>query len=400
MSKMSKGFFSSSLVQPYTVAYAGGDIETNYDKILSKLDEGTPTALIVEAVTYIQRDTPNLNFVRFSESSLGNVAMTGNGTPFLKDHNQTELDARGGTVIESFAAVENGETVFKQKIKVTKPWAILGVLDGTIDRFSIGWRSTGKVSYLHNGEEVTEENLIWPGQELEDGSAVEWVFEEAELIEVSAVNVPAVPGTSINEVNEFRASLSYALGWEPPLNKLGAKQRTRKMIKVLQKLGLDESACEDKAVQELEGIQSKTISLQAELDATKAQLQGSNEELAKLQSLEAERAKDGFELQIAGLYACGKLVKTPEGEADEEEAHVRNLHAKGGVELFNDHVSLMRTKAPIAEAAQSEGTEVEGEAVDSARVLRLKHCGISQERFGDLDRKNREQILNKWGRNN
>lgn len=396
MSKMNRGFFSSSINSGCTVLYAGEEKRKTSEE---KSKENLAEVLVVDAVTYIQRDTPNLNFVRFSESSLAEVAASGKGTPFLKDHNQTELDARGGTVIESFATKVNGETVFKQKIKVTEDWAKRGVLAGTIDRFSIGWRSTGRVSYLHNGEEVTQENTLWPGQELEDGSVVEWVFESAELIEVSAVNVPAVSGTSINQVNEFRASLSSALGWEMPSNNTGAKQRTRKhMNKVLQKLGLDDAASEEKAVQELEGIQSKITTLQAELDATKAQLLGSNEELAKLQSLEADRAKQAFELEVQGLYACGKLVKTPEGEPDAEEAHIRNLHSHGGAELFNDHVKLMRVKAPITEATQSEGTEVEGEAVEASRVVRLRNCGISQERFGELNRKHQNKILEKWGR--
>ena len=46
----------------------------------------------------------------------------------------------GGRILKSeLVALEDGKRAIKQRIMATKPWAIENILDGTINRFSIGW---------------------------------------------------------------------------------------------------------------------------------------------------------------------------------------------------------------------------------------------------------------------
>jgi hypothetical protein len=99
-------------------------------------------SLEIEAITYLQEDKPNRNFLRFKPSILSKVAKSFIGVPFLKDHEHGKLEARGGTIVASkLEKDENGVPRFRQRIQLVKPWAIEGALDGTLDRFSISWHS-------------------------------------------------------------------------------------------------------------------------------------------------------------------------------------------------------------------------------------------------------------------
>jgi hypothetical protein len=86
-------------------------------QILADAVAGRDVRLVFDAVTYIQRDTPNRRFVRFKAGALVKLAAsfagsaaTGDrgGVPFLRDHEQDNALARGGTVLESKLVDHNG----------------------------------------------------------------------------------------------------------------------------------------------------------------------------------------------------------------------------------------------------------------------------------------------------
>src|SRR6185295_17700417 len=193
-------------------------------KLLSEVRAGNPPAKItLEAITFLQRETPNRNFVRFKDGLLSRLASSFAGAPFLRDHDRS-LEARGGTVVSSelvqhrgrYQRAGNEVPAFKQTIELVKPWAIEAALDGTIDRFSIGWSITGDILCTACGNDMFSRDCShYPGQtfEREDGTEakVEALITEADGVETSAVTVPAVKGTSVDEI---RAALEAARATE------------------------------------------------------------------------------------------------------------------------------------------------------------------------------------------
>jgi len=175
---------------------------------------GSTARLILEATTYLQGDKPNHNFVRFREGSMRALARSFVGKPFLRDHQQRDFLARGGTILASeLVERDDGQRVIRQTLELVKPWAIESALDGTLDRFSIGWRPTGPVvctvchePYFHN---------LWPTCEHELGKSyavrggeeriAEAEFTDSEGVEVSGVSVPGVENTSVDAIRQALA---------------------------------------------------------------------------------------------------------------------------------------------------------------------------------------------------
>lgn len=174
--------------------------------LLERSLAGEHIELLVEIRPFSQeRGAQNRNFVRFKESALVPMGRSGVGSVFLRDHRQGDQMARGGTIVASkMEKAEPGKYELVQTAKLVKPWAVQGALDGTIDRFSIGWHPTGNVLCTACKASVMD---CWhyPGQSLQDeksGAAmvVEFEFQAAELVETSAVAVPAVKGTGVVDI--------------------------------------------------------------------------------------------------------------------------------------------------------------------------------------------------------
>jgi phage head maturation protease len=181
---------------------------------LERMRGGEAVTLAFQARTFVQRETPNRNYLRFAPKSLTKLGRSFKGVPFLKDHDQRRIEARGGTVLES--TVERGDdgaVAFVQSITLSKAWAVEALLDGTIDRFSIGFVPTGPILCSVHRTPIFKECACWPGDRTaKSEERVEFVFTEAEGVEVSAVNVPAVIGTGIDDI---RSALS-AFADDPP----------------------------------------------------------------------------------------------------------------------------------------------------------------------------------------
>jgi hypothetical protein len=174
---------------------------------------GTTAKIQIDAVTYLQEDgKPNRNFVRFRDGAMRSVAKSFIGAPFLRDHNQRDLLSRGGTVIDSqLTETDAGVRGFHQTIELVKPWAVEAALDGTMDRFSIGWRADGPVTCSICGEAYAD-SWFGPmascdhelGKEYETRGGVMKIaqaeFSGAIGVECSGVSVPAVADTGIEGI--------------------------------------------------------------------------------------------------------------------------------------------------------------------------------------------------------
>ncbi len=155
---------------------------------------------------YRQTDKPackggraNANFFRFRHKRMRAIARTFRGNPFITGHDWGDVRARGGTIVDAWAEPPpdaGDELAFFAVVEATADWAKLGLKDGTIDRFSIGAFGRGEITCTVHGSPVWTDCWCWPGYEAEGGT-VEWEYEDAEGVEISAVNVPAVGGTGI-----------------------------------------------------------------------------------------------------------------------------------------------------------------------------------------------------------
>lgn len=258
---MERDFVPRTLAtEPTSVLFvgAGGKKLADIDRqrVLAEVRGGSPPPkLTVEATVFLQGDQPNRNFVRFKPSLLKKLAKSFEGMPFLRDHDRGVL-ARGGTITKSeFVGDKDGGEI-KQTIELVKPWAIEAALDGTIDRFSIGWNNTGPVVCSECDEPfspgffgVESKCSHYPGDVLEgkDGEkrVVEMVVTGADGVEVSAVSVPAVLGTGVDQI---RSALSLAR----QARTAAPAAQEKDMRSIATKLGLAENADEAAILASLE----------------------------------------------------------------------------------------------------------------------------------------------------
>ncbi len=276
-------------------------------ELLAKLKAGEVVGpLLVDAVTFIQRATPNRNYSRFAKGTLRSTATTFNGMPVLVNHDHRNVMNRIGTIVSS-RAVRNdaGEVEFHQQLSIAKSWAIEGFLDGTLDRFSIGWHGGTVTCSVHNGPFFGKDACpCWPGDQV-NGKVVEAVWSGSTGIEVSAVNVPAVVGTGVEQI---RAALSLA-------HEHGDKPtRSNAMDEIKKQLGLPETATEAEVL--------------AAIAANKVKLAAAEE---TAQRVAAEAAATTFATQLEAAYADGRLTVTRDAQGNriesELEKQLKALHA-------------------------------------------------------------------------
>lgn len=196
------------------------------DELLAKVKNGEHVEVEVDILAYEQRPgVSNRNFVRFRDGAMMRLGLSGRGKPFLRNHDQQDVMARGGTITKSQTEKRGeGDYAIHQTVRLSAPWAVELALRGLMSGTSIGWHATGPVECSVCGTEVYTKCYHWPGDRVTEESAgdgtkryvrdrsgalvVEWVFTSADLTENSAVNVPAVPAAGVEAV---RAALTAAL---------------------------------------------------------------------------------------------------------------------------------------------------------------------------------------------
>jgi len=392
-------FHLDGMIQVLAVRHGDAQLAAAADRkaLLERVRAGEHVEIDVDAVTYIQRKTPNRNFVRFKDGALRTIAKSGVGSPYLKDHAQRDVLSRGGTTTASKAVKneETGDWEFHQSFHLVKPWAVEGTLDGTLDRFSIGWSPTGPVVYAHTGEPLEDWPKHWPGDKLEDGTVVEWVFTAADLVETSAVNVPAVVGTRPKGLAEFRAALSAHLGGEPPI-----PPQEGTMKRVLKALGLSADAAEESAlaaVEKLEQDRDAAVKLgevaELELKAEREAHERARVQLAEHELRAATAAGAALDAAIEKLYAEGRLVKAQTGagraQPDLYEETLREIHAKLGMARFEAAAARLHAKVPVGKQAAADDPAPPSNVIElSARQKGfVGQMGMTEEQY----RKNLER---------
>lgn len=315
---------------------------------------GTTARIRIEAVTYLQPEAkPNRNHVRFTKSALRALAKSFVGAPVLRDHEQDDVRARGGTILESTLGETDGAPSVRQVLELSKPWAIEGVLDGTIDRFSIGWRSTGPVRCFACEADYTSGFFGWfpscghnPGDvvTLKSGREVvaQMEFTAAEGIEVSAVSVPAVAGTGIDDV---RAALSEARAQHQSTSRLDLDllraalrgdravtasrthahtQGASAMQNLSTALGLAEEATEANLLAAIDKIKTSEEGARVALKEAQAQLSQLREQLAA-------QEKAGHVARVQSTLDKA-LAERRLGKGTAVLAHAQKLAARGDLE--------------------------------------------------------------------
>lgn len=140
---------------------------------------------------------------RFRNGGMRALARSFRGQAFIGGHEWGDPRLRGGDIVDAYAEEIDGDTQIAifYDIVAKAPWALEGLANGTIDRFSLGVQPEGEITCTVHDVPVwsTDECWCWPGAEVDEGVIAEWEFEDAVGLELSAVNVPAVDGTGIVE---------------------------------------------------------------------------------------------------------------------------------------------------------------------------------------------------------
>lgn len=296
----------------------------------------------------------NRNFVRFRDGAMLALGRSGRGTPFLRDHEQQDVRARGGTVLDSSTTkVAEGHYQLLQRVRLTEPSAVERALRGLMSSVSIGWSATGPVLCSACGTPVLERCWHWPGDNVKlDGGdtlvAIEWVFTAAELVETSEVSVPAVPAAGVQGIKAALAAQGF--GIRAATTAHDQRQTPREdddmdkiKLALIGLLGLAATASDDEvtsAVSKLQRERDTLAASNAELSKAQAKL-AAEAEAARIAIAAAETEEFLAEAVKAGKCAPGSKL----------EGHLRDFFAvdqAGAREL----VSGLPRITPVGEKPQ------------------------------------------------
>lgn len=338
-------------------------------QLITAIRGGQHAELTARATTFRQKDgVPNRRFLRHAPAALPALAASYVGMPFLVDHDTASQSSRVGTITSSEPHDHGGTgwSSFKMGLKVVKPEAVISVLDGTIDRFSIGWARTGPVLCTAHGVDVTGRDRCgcWPGDTVMlDGKphVVEYEFQSAKGTEVSAVNVPAVEGTGISEIRAaLAAELSFVVS-VPPAKEIAMLSRLAAALG----LATLTAAEEDRAVTIIEQERSaaareRTSRLAAEQERDTARTRITQVE-AELATVKTSGTKAAVDAAIENAYRDGKLRfgRDSEGAAipSRFEGMLRKLAASEGIDALKGELAGMPKVVPIGERPLDKAKE-------------------------------------------
>ena len=269
--------------------------------------DGAPVELEVDLRAFQQQDgVSNRNFIRFKKSILRGFAKSFKGVPLLRDHDRS-LEARAGTITSSTAVKIEGGLAFDQTARITAPFAVEAVLSGNLDRFSIGPRFPGLDTVECSACKCpvfTDDCFHFPGDKLEDGTRVEFIFTEAEGVEVSAVTVPAVKGTSLDGI---RTALSNA-GFIRAAKQRDESAEDRNMKNIAKTLGLSDDADESTIVAGIGALKARAESAESALSSERVDHTATQTNLAEVTARVAELDADGRGRDVDAL--CHEFAGT------------------------------------------------------------------------------------------
>ena len=303
--------------------------------IVDRVNDGELVELDVDIRAFQQIEGEhNANFLRFKKGILRKFARSFKDQAFLRDHDSFDLDARGGTITKAQATPIDGGIGFDFTVRMSAPWAVLGVMRGTLDRFSIAWSHGGRDTILcsHCNCAVFTDCFHFPGDKIENEETgeitlVEWVFTEVEGTETSAVSVPGVQNTKINEV---RAALSATakLCRERQTCRMQQEQEDDSMdLKAIaKKLGLAADATPETILAAIDAGQQSQAEAGAELTALRGSQTEMQTQLNDLAARDQQRTADSMFVEFADRIP---KARSSDGElcAHPTEVELRKLAA-------------------------------------------------------------------------
>ena len=352
---------------------AGGELDARARAaLIEAVRAGKHVELRARAITFRQRDgSPNKNFLRFKSSKLGEIAASFVGKPFLLDHSKSYQQARMGTIEESEAVpLAGGWVGFRQTLRAVKPHAVVSILDGTLDRFSIGWDPRGTVICTAHGVDVrSKKSCYWledcyPGKLVEvDGETkiAEYEWQSTEGLESSGVNTPAVSGTKIENV---RAALAAELSLTPD-HETERKDRPMPFPKLAAALALATLAegDDDRAGVIVTELRAELAAANAEKSAAIKRAELAEKDAAEVAPLRARVAelesKQVDAILEAQGYRAGKLIRGKDAEGKSvpsaREVRLRRIAAEpGGLAALEAELAELDVVVPIGQRELSE----------------------------------------------
>lgn len=302
------------------VKHAGAALDdAKRNELLAKNDAGELVEIDLEIDAYEQKPGDhNRNFVRFRDGIMLALGRSGVGVPFLRNHDQGDVLARGGTVIASKTEKRaEGDYLIRMTVRLSAQWAVDLALRGLLDAVSIGWNPTGPVECSHCKAEIFSKCWHFPGDEIEadakkgtPASVVEWVFTEAELIELSGVNIGGVRTARIKDIRALAANLSSRI---TDLRHLAGGFNNSKENEmdpeILKLLGLSATATMEEYTAAIAKRLNQGKADAAELSILGAEMKVIQADSAKLAAEKRQAAEDAF---ITTALGAGKIGKTDE----------------------------------------------------------------------------------------
>lgn len=371
---------------------------------------GEVPQLEVKVTAYVQKPMrPNRKHVRVRPGSMGRMARSFVGMPVLKNHAHDDVDARAGTVTESeLERVETSEGTeyrVRQTFRLVKQWAVVGVLDGTLDRLSVSWMRVGPVCCTVHGTPIFSKCYCLPGETDEKtGKTAEWEYDDAQGLESSFVNVPAVAWTSVDAVKQLAEGLDLAahLGMLDKEDK-PTTERTMdpKLLALITGLKLDANASPDDIAAALATLATERDNLRDQLAVANEAKKTAEAQVAELQSTLgidlATKKQAHIDAKITELTKAGKLA--PGGEA---ETALRSIGKRDQV-LFDAQVkdllaapSVTPVGAPvIADPKTAPKLSETDELLNADPTTRayLKRAGITKEQYEQHGKSIHQKVL-------
>jgi hypothetical protein len=350
---------------------------------------GEVVELEIDLLAFEQIDgEPNRNGLRFKSSSLSAMARGGVGQPFIADHDQRNIAKRAGTIVKSkLEKIDPKHQRIMQTAKVTAAWAVEGVLTGTIDRFSIGWRATGPVNCTACKTEIFEDCYHWPLDVLDDGTVVEWEYTSAQLVETSAVTVPAVPATQIGEIRAALASEGRAIP--------APEERKRMSKKVTEMLGLAATAGDEEVLTAVKQLQERAIKAEAK---TQLKSESYDELKAQYESVQGQLSAIASQLSQQGKREFLTEARLAKGVVPEsrDEARLARMYDTDP-EWAREELAAMPRVTPVGVARQSDAPDdVLGGSKGKVESVLSEHgydANIVRAQLKSLGVKNVEEVL-------
>lgn len=346
----------------------------------------------------------NRNGVQFRPGSIGKLAHTGVGTPFLRDHDQGNSLAKSGVVTASSAVklTADGHYQVLQTVKITDPDAVQRALRGLIGAVSIGWNpNTTLTCTICEGPVFADGCRHWPLDVVEvDGQkhTAIWEWGDTELWETSEVPIGGVQDAGASEIRQLAAQLglippettvfvlSRSAGEDATQRRHAAEQLTNRddesqestSMKTLKtaiaaKLGLGETAADDEILSAVDGL----AGVRAELKVVTTERDELATTLGAFREREAQHELDDF---ITAAKNRGALKPAHE---DEWRDFYRSNKA-GAIARMAKRADFSET--PIGQPPQREQPQPEvlapGATVITPRLRGLNaKLGMSDEKF-------------------